>query len=391
MRNVEEVCKVIRAAVMSKQYGNEEFLSRLIAQACILIMPEKSSFNVDNVRVCKILGAGISSSTVIRGMVFKRTVESNVQRASNAKVAVYSCVIDIGQTETKGTVLIKTAAELQNFSKGEENVLEEQIKSIADTGVKIVVSGGKVGDMALHFLNKYELMSVRLPSKFDVRRLCKTIGATVLPRLTSPTNEEAGFVSEAYVDEVGDTPVVVFRQDSVDSAVSTIVVRGSTENIMDDIERAIDDGVNTFKAYTRDPRYVPGAGAVELEISSRLATYAESCAGLEQYAIKKYAEAFEIFPKTLAQNAGVKSTEVLSKLYTAHHEGKQNYGYDNEGEGAAIKDCIEAGIWDSYLVKTWGIKFATSATVTVLQVDQIIMAKEAGGPKPKKNEAWDED
>lgn len=127
----------------------------------------------------QILGAGLLQSEVLSGMVFKREVEGDVASASKAKVAVYSCPVDITQTETKGTVLIKTADELLNFSKGEESLLEKQIKAIADTGVKVIVAGAKFGDMALHFLNKYNIMAVRLNSKFDIRRLAKTVNATV--------------------------------------------------------------------------------------------------------------------------------------------------------------------------------------------------------------------
>lgn len=116
---------------------------------------------------------------MLSGMVFKREVEGDVSSASKAKIVIYSCPVDITQTETKGTVLIKTADELLNFSKGEESLLEKQIKDIADAGVKVVVAGAKFGDMALHFLNKYGVMAVRLNSKFDLRRLAKTVNATV--------------------------------------------------------------------------------------------------------------------------------------------------------------------------------------------------------------------
>jgi T-complex protein 1 subunit theta len=116
-------------------------------------------------------------------MVFQRQVEGHVTKAASAKVAVYTCAVDITQTETKGTVLIKTADELMNFSRGEESLLESQIKAIADSGATVIVSGGKFGDMALYFVNKYNLMAVRIPSKFDLRRLCKAVKATALPKL----------------------------------------------------------------------------------------------------------------------------------------------------------------------------------------------------------------
>lgn len=111
--------------------------------------------------------------------MFRREVEGDVPSAAKAKVAVYSCPVDITQTETKGTVLIKSADELMDFSRGEESLLEKQIKDIAGTGVKVIVAGAKFGDMALHFLNKHGVMAVRLNSKFDLRRLAKTVNATV--------------------------------------------------------------------------------------------------------------------------------------------------------------------------------------------------------------------
>ncbi|XP_071479827.1 T-complex protein 1 subunit theta-like [Diadema antillarum] len=391
MKNLEEVTQAIRTAVMSKQYGNEDFLAKLISQACSSVLSKTATFNVDNVRVTKILGSGILGSSVLQGMVFKKNVEGSINRVKKAKIAVYSCPVDSSHTETKGTVLIKSAAELMNYSKGEENALENQIKAIADTGVNVVVSGGKVGDMALHFLNKHNLMVVRLNSKWDVRRLARTVGATVLPRMTPPTSQEMGNCDNVFMDEVGDTPVIVFKQESEENAISTVVIRGSTDNIMDDIERAVDDGVNTFKALTKDKRFVPGAGATEIELAHRLSSYSETIPGLAQYAVKQYSQAFEALPRALADNAGVKATEVLSKLYAAHQDEQKGVGFDIDAEGAEVKDVVEAGIWDAFLTKYWAIKLATNAAITVLRVDQIIMAKPAGGPKVRQPGGADND
>lgn len=330
VRNMEEVKKGLKSSIMSKQYGNEDFLCSLISEACVSILPEKTTFNVDNVRVCKILGSGIHASQVIKGMVFKRFVEGDVSKQVNAKVAVYTCPVDITPTETKGTVLIKSATELLNFSRGEESLLEAQIKAIADTGASVVVSGGKFGDMALHFMNKYNLMAVRIPSKFDVRRLCKTVGATALSKLIPPTQEELGYADSVHTDELGDTSIVVFQIGGNDSRISTIVIRGSTDNYMDDIERCIDDGVNTFKAMSRNGKFVAGAGATEIELAAQVAAYADTLPGLDQYAVRKFAAALEVFPKTLAENSGNRASELVSKLYAAHKEGKKNYGFDIE-------------------------------------------------------------
>lgn len=390
-KNMEAVINGIKPAIMSKQYGNEDFIAGLVAKACVAILPEKTTFNVDNVRICKILGAGLLQSEMLSGMVFKREVEGDVSSASKAKIVIYSCPVDITQTETKGTVLIKTADELLNFSKGEESLLEKQIKDIADAGVKVVVAGAKFGDMALHFLNKYGVMAVRLNSKFDLRRLAKTVNATVLPRLTTPTTEELGYCDSVRVDEVGDTRVVVFSMDSSESRISTIVIRGSTDNYMDDIERAIDDGVNTFKSIARDGRFLPGAGATEIELAQQLLTYADTLPGLEQYAVRKFAVALENIPRALAENSGANATEVVNNIYKAHRENNKLAGYDIDSENNGVCDVKEKGIFDAYVLKYWGLKYAVGAATTILKVDQIIMAKRAGGPKPKAKAGSDDE
>lgn len=384
------VRQALKSCFCSKQLGNEEFLSELVGDACMQALKENSTFNVDNVRVCKILGSGVLNSTVIQGMALRREVEGTITKVEKAKIAVFSCPLDISATETKGTVLIKNADELKSFSRGEEELLEKQIKSICDSGAKVVVCGGKIGEMALHFLNKYGIMAVRLLSKFDLRRVAKTVGATVLAKIAQPSAEEMGYCGKVQVDEIGDVPIILFKQDKTEGAISTIMVRGSTDNIMDDIERSIDDGINNFKALTKDGRLLPGAGAVEIELAKQLSTLAESYPGLEQYAIKEFAKAFEVIPKTLAENSGHKNTEVLSQLYAAHQEGKATFGFNIEGENEIV-DVTTKSIYDLYLTKYWGITYATKAATSVMYVDKIIMARAAGGPKPKENKNWDND
>ncbi|XP_036333003.1 T-complex protein 1 subunit theta-like [Rhagoletis pomonella] len=391
-RDVNKVTECLKTAIMSKQYGQEDFLTELVAKACVAILPDQGTFNVDNIRVCKILGCGLNKSEVVHGMVFKRYVEGDVTFAEKAKVAVFSCPIDIIQTETKGTVLIKSADELMNFSAGEESLLEAQIKGLADAGIKVVVCGGKVGDMALHFINKYNLMAIRLNSKFDLRRLSRTVNATVLPRITTPTNEELGYCDKVCVEELGGTTAVVFRNEGKDARISSIVIRGATDNFMDDIERAVDDGVNNFKGLTRDGRYVPGAGATEIELASQLAIYADTLPGLEQYAVRKFATALEAFPKALAENSGVNGTDVVNALYLAHKKSSgKNIGFNIETEKADTIDVTKTQIYDLFQAKYWALKYAVGAATTILKVDQIIMAKRAGGPKPRQAAGSDDE
>ncbi|KAF8570671.1 hypothetical protein P879_01059 [Paragonimus westermani] len=392
LRDHESVKKVVKTSIMSKQIELAEFLSELITKACISILPQKTHFNVDNVRVLKILGSGVSSSRIIRGMVFRRETEGEVKEVRNCKVAVFSCPVDALQTETKGTVLLTTADELTQFNKGEENLMERHMQAIADSGVKVVVSGGKVGELALHYANKMGIMIVRLSSKFDIRRLCQATGATALPRLEAPTPEELGHVTHVRTDEIADANVVIFEQDVHEGSVVTILVRGSTENIMDDVERAIDDGVNTFKCLTRSPKLLAGAGATEVELARRLLTYADTLTGLEQYAAREFARSFEVTVKALAENAGEKATEIMAMLYAKHEAGQAHCGLVTKPGGEVeINDAVKFAILDIHMVKRWAIRFATDAACTVLRVDQIIMARPAGGPKPRQPGAPDED
>lgn len=318
-------------------------------------------------------------------------VEGDVRKKEDCKVAVYTCPFDSMQTETKGTVLIKTAADLMAYSKGEESQIEEQVKAIKAAGVGVVVSGGKIGEMYLHYCNQLGIMIVRIPSKFDLRRLCKTIGATPLPRITAPTADEAGHCDVVKVEEIGETAVILFKQSSQACSICTVLLRGATDNMMDDVERAVDDGVNTFKALTRDGRLVPGAGACEIELAKQISEYGHKVPGLSQYAIQKWAEALEDLPRAIVSNAGVNASAVISQLYAAHQKDGASVGVDIELDTPAVKDAKLSKVYDIMLTKMWALKFATRAACTVLNVDQIIMAKAAGGPKVKEQKTADDD
>jgi T-complex protein 1 subunit theta len=209
-------------------------------------------------------------------------------------------------------------------------------QELADAGVNVVVTGAGIGELALHYLNRFNIMAVKVLSKFDLRRLCRVVGGTALARMGAPMAEEMGHCDVVETVEIGSDRVTVFRQEQSDTArTTTIVIRGATQNHMDDIERAIDDGVNVIKAVTRDDRLLAGAGAVEMELNKRLQTVAAKTPGLNQHSIKKFAEALEIVPRTLCDNAGMDATATLSRLYAAH--------YQESGSGANVGVDVEVG------------------------------------------------
>jgi len=379
LTDVNQVAYCIKAVIASKQYGYETFLSNLIARATVMILPKNpKSFSVENVRVCKVLGGGVTDSKVVKGFVTARSLSGTIKHVTSAKIAVFAAGVDLTKTETKGNVTFKSAKDLLDYTRGEEQNMEDIIKAISETGVKVIISGSVVGELATHYIERYKMMLLKTPSKFELMRICRATGATPLVRLGAPTPEELGYCDVVSEEEIGSTKVTIFRQDQEDTQVSTIVVRASTRNRLDDIERAIDDGVNVFKGLCKDPRLVAGAGAVEIELARQLDSFGDTISGLDQYAIKKYAEAFEVIPKTIAETSGFNATELLFNLYAAHQQGKKHEGVNVESGDAT--SALDMGVLDHQVTKASAIKLATDAAVTILRIDQIIMAKEAGGP-----------
>ncbi|XP_022745773.1 T-complex protein 1 subunit theta-like [Durio zibethinus] len=396
VRNKKQVVTRMKAAVASKQHGQEDILCSLIADACIQVCPKNpANFDVDNVRVSKLVGGGLHNCTVVRGMVLKGDAVGSIKRMEKAKVAVFASGVDTSATETKGTVLIHSAEQLENYAKTEEAKVEELIKAVADSGAKIIVSGGAVGEMALHFCERYKLMVLKISSKFELRRFCRTTGTAALLKLSQPKADDLGFVDSVSVEEIGGCRVTVVRSEEGGNRVATVVLRGSTDSILDDLERAIDDGVNTYKAMCRDSRMVPGAAATEIELARRLKEFSFKETGLDQYAIAKFAESFEMVPRTLAENAGLNPMDIISKLYEKHASGNTKVGIDlggGDSEDGVCKDVSTMNIWDLHVTKYFALKYAADAACTVLRVDQIIMAKPAGGPARRDQPAgMDED
>lgn len=391
----DQLIKVIKPVISAKQYGNESIITKLVVESIQQVLNPKNpfNFNIDSIRVVKIMGASLNQSQVIKGMVFPREPEGSVKNIDQkSKVVVFTSPIDISTTETKGTVLLHNAQEMLDFTKGEEHQLDQLVKEISDSGVKVVIAGSSIGDLALHFFNKYKILVLKVPSKFDIRRICQVCGATPLPRLGAPMPDEMGTIDIIETKEIGGDRVTIFRQDDSISRTSTIILRGATQNNLDDIERAIDDGVNAIKGLIKDNRLLPGAGAVEIELVKLITQYGEKTPGLMQLAIKNFAKAFEVIPRVLAETSGFDSSEMLSKLYASHsQEDNLIYGIDIDNE--EVVDVSTIGIYDLYASKKSAIALAVEATNTILSIDQIIMAKRAGGPQVPKQQRpgnWDQ-
>ena len=468
VRDVDAVAGRLRAPMGSKQHadegivvaggvidGNEKFvpatpaqaspsdpetrndalssICKLVARACISVCPldNAANFNVDNVRILKVPGAAPSASSLVRGVALKRGVDGAVKGVTDAKVAVYAQGFDTSGPETKGTVLLRSGAELEAYSRQEEKAVESLVAGVAASGARAVVSGGAFGELALHYLDRAGILALRVPSKFDLRRVCRSTGATALAKVGAPTSADLGFAKSLRVEEVGGTKLVVLSQEadlagedsaSVSSSsssaivggagVTTIVLRGATDAALDELERAADAGANAFKALCRDARAVPSGGAVEASLAAVLNSDAASAPGLEGYAVRAFAAALSVVPRTLAENSGLDAAAALAELNAAHAKavpyltGKADtssssssssdswrLGLDlNGGPPRDLSLDRTTAVSDLFSAKWWALKLASDAATTVLRVDQIIMAKAAGGPRARAQGGdWDED
>ena len=454
----------VKSVISSKQYNLSNELSKLVVNACLNSMPKNPiNFNVDNIRTVKILGKNISDSFVINGMVLERKPKSILNKINNCNTAVFTCPLESTQTETKGTVLLHNANELLNYTKSEEEWMNNYIKKLKyELNIGLLIIGEKISEIALHYIDKYKLVAIRLSSKWTLRRLCRTLNSRPIVQLQNINKNDLGYIKEFYTKEIGNDIVSVFSQiesnninnigsslsNKDKSEVSTIIIRGSTKTILNDVERAIDDGVNIIRSMTKNGKFIPGAGASEIECSRILNKYSNTIPGLEQYAIKSFAKSLEIVPRTLAQNTGIEDTKIIAKLYKSHETGidsvnesngninsiddnklddiKQdinnndnNNSNDNSNNNNTtdnnpfkdikfnnklgnncnigvdiktgnVKDMTKEGIIDLMMTRQMGVKLATQAANTILKVDHIIMKKPSGGPRKPNRGHWDD-
>jgi len=388
VRSTAQLSRAIVPVVNAKQVGFEGFLADLIAQACVQVMPEDpKKFDTDCIRVAKVIGGAIPKSTVIQGMALVGNRSGGATEKKKAKVAVFGVGLEMSGTETKGTVLLNSAEELMNYSKTEEGKMEEFVQGLVEAKVDVVIAMGAIQDIAVHYLNKHGIMFIKTASKFELKRLCKALNAVPLVRIGKPLPEEIGYAEGVTVHEIGGNKIIVIN--TGDSRIATLLLRGATPHLLDEVERAVDDAVNLVRMVaTKDGRFVPGGGATEIEAAHKLQEFGATVSGLEQYGVLKFAETFEIVPKILARNAGLNETKVVTALYAAHAEGSKNACVNLDAFGTnSIMAPIDAeanGILDHCETKTWAIRLAVDAALTVLSVDNIIVAKQAGGPKEDK-------
>jgi thermosome len=397
LENKDLLLSVATTAMTGKSSeGQKEFLGKLVLDAINIIVEKKGEkifIDRENIKIEKKQGAGINESQLIRGILLdKERVHSGMPKhVKNAKIALLTTALEIKKTETDAEIQIESPDVLKAFLDEEEDRLKEMVHKIKTVGANVVLCQKGIDDMAQHYLAKEGIFAVRRIKKSDMEKLAKATGGRLITTLEDLQPEYLGWA--ATVEEVtyGEDEMVLVRGCKNPKAIS-LFLRGGSEHVIDEIERSVKDAIEDVISALTYGKVVAGGGASELEISQQLKEFAKAFKGKEQLAINAFADALEICPKTLAENAGADPGEILVTL-RAQHESKDRKWYGVNVFDRKADDMWKKGVIEPLALKAQAIKSATEVAEMLLRIDDVVVAKEIskekGGPTPPGGEEFE--
>ncbi|RLI64074.1 MAG: thermosome subunit [Candidatus Asgardarchaeum californiense] len=363
--------------------GDREKLAKMAVDAVLQILEERDGkyvADIDKVQVIKKAGASISDSQYIAGVIIdKEVVHADMPKLiRDAKIALLDTPFEIEKTEFDAEIRITDPTQITAFKEKEENILREMIEKISNVGANVVFCQKGIDDRAQHFLAKKGILAVRRVKKSDMEKLARATGGRIVTNLDSLTSGDLGH-AEAVEERKIANDKMVFVTGCKDPKSVSVLLRGGTERIVDEAERAFHDALCVVRNAVEDGYFVAGGGAPEVEVARRLLEFSQKFAGKEQLAIKAFAEALLVIPKTLAENAGIDTVEILGKLMAEHEKGKVWAGVDIYNEKVA--DMLKLNILEPLRTKKQAIKSAYEAASMIIRIDDVIAAKRET-PKP---------
>ena len=380
----ETLLKVAMTAMTGK--GTEkarEPLAKLVVTA-VKQVEEDKEIDSDHIKIEKKDGATIDDSALVQGgIIDKERVHPGMpSKVDDAKIALLNSAIEVKETEVDAEIRITDPSQMQAFIEQEERMIKDMVDKIEDAGANVLFCQKGIDDLAQHYLSKAGIMAVRRVKKSDMEKLSKATQATVVTNIEDLTLDdlgEAGVVRERKIS--GDE--MIFVEECKDPKAVTLLVRGSTEHVVDEIERAVEDAIGVVAATVEDGKVVAGGGAAEIAIARGLKEYADTISGREQLAVAAFAEALEVVPKTLAENAGLDSIDSLVDLRAAH-EKSLYMGLDVFKGG--VRDMYKGGVIEPRRVKKQAIQSAAEAAEMILRIDDVIASSSSGRPGPEDME-----
>jgi thermosome len=353
-------------------------LAVIAVEAVRSVVDEDGTVDTDNITVEKKVGGGMTDSLLVSGVVIDkdRLHPSMPKSVTDAKIALLNVAMEIEKTEVDAKIQITSPDQLQAFLDQEEKMLKGMVDKIVASGANVLFVQKGIDDLAQHFLAKAGIYTLRRVKKSDMEKLARATGGKVITSIHEISKDDLGKAGLVEERKVSDDKMTFVQQCDNPKSVS-IILRGGTVHVVDELDRAMEDALRVVGVALEDKMLVAGGGAPEVELALRLRAYASTVSGREQLAIEAFADAMEVIPKTLAENAGLDQIDTLVALRSAHEKGMKGAGL-NVDTGEPV-EMLKLGVVEPLRVKTQAIKSATEVAVMILRIDDVIASKSGPG------------
>jgi thermosome len=370
-----------------------DYLASIAVDAVLKIVEDrdgKKYADIDNIQVIKKPGKSVAETQLINGLIIDKEVvhPGMPKRIENAKIALLNCPLEIEKTEFSAEIRIRDPSQMKAFLDEESRMLKGMVDNIAATGANVVFCQKGIDDMAQYFLAKKGILAVRRVKKSDMEKLSRATGARIVTNIDDLKPEDLGSAELVEERKIGEDRMV-FVEGCKDPKAVAILVRGGFERAVDEAERSLHDALSVVADIVKDPRIVYGGGATEAEIAKEIRRFATQIGGREQLAVQAFAEAIEVIPQALAENAGLDPIDILVEL-RAKHEEPEGYRYGVDVFSGKVADMSTLNVIEPVIVKSKAISAAVEAAITILRIDDVVIASkplEKGKEKEKEEAA----
>ena len=378
----ETLLKIAVTSMESKLISEDsDILSKIVVDAILKITEtknQKSTVDLDNIKVEKKAGGSITDTALIKGIVLdKEIVHSGMPtKIQQSKIALINTALEIEKTEMSAEIRINDPTQMQMFLEEENRMLKSMVDKLHSIGTNVVICQKGIDDMAQHFLAKYGILGVRRVKESDMTKLAKATGGRITTNLEDISEKDLGTSDLVHQKKV-ESDKWVFVEGCRNPQSVTLLIRGGSQRVVDEVDRSIHDALMVVKDVIERPAIVAGGGAPEALLAAFLKDWSESFDGRQQLAIKKFAEALEIIPLTIAENAGMDPIDTMVTLRAKQSEGKKWSGIN--AKDGKVGDMLSLNIVEPVVVKEQIIKSATEAASMILRIDDVIAISGAPG------------
>ncbi|MEM1879471.1 MAG: thermosome subunit alpha [Desulfurococcaceae archaeon] len=394
----EQLRKIARTAIASKYIGGDVVSNKLVEMAIDAaltvseVKPDGTrDFRVDDVKIEKKKGGHVIDTQLVYGIVIDKEVvhPGMPRRVEKAKIALLDAALEVEKPEITAKINITSPDMIKAFLDEEARLLKEMVDKIAEVGANVVICQKGIDEVAQHFLAKKGILAVRRVKRSDLEKLERATGGKIVSSIRDLKPEDLGYAELVEERKVGNDKMV-FVEGCKNPKAVTILIRGASDMVLDEVERSVKDALNVLRNVLRVPKIVAGGGAIEIEIAMKLREYASKVGGKEQLAIEAFAAALEEIPMILASSCGKDPLEILMELRKLHAEEMKFAGIDVI-TGEIVKDMTDRNVIEPVLVKEAMIKTAAEAALAILKIDDIIAASPMKKEKEKKEEKKEEE